>query len=234
MRINKYLASCELGSRRKVEDLIKNNKIKVNNQIINDMSYDIKNTDIVEYNNTIIRPQLNKIYLMLNKPKCYITSLKDNQNRKVVMDLLKGVKEKVFPVGRLDYNTQGLLLLTNDGEWANNITHPSKHIEKTYEVKLKVLLTNNQLKMIRLGIKYGNIKYLPATIKLKSIEDNFYIYEITIFEGKNREIRNIFETLKVKIYSLKRITIGNLKLGDLKEGKYRYLTQEEINFIWEK
>lgn len=234
MRINKYLASCELGSRRKVEDLIKNNKIKVNNQIINDMSYDIKNTDIVEYNNTIIRPQLNKIYLMLNKPKCYITSLKDNQNRKVVMDLLKGVKEKVFPVGRLDYNTQGLLLLTNDGEWANNITHPSKHIEKTYEVKLKVLLTNNQLKMIRLGIKYGNIKYLPATIKLKSIEDNFYIYEITIFEGKNREIRNIFETLKVKIYSLKRIAIGNLKLGDLKEGKYRYLTQEEINFIWEK
>ncbi len=234
MRINKYLASCELGSRRKVEDLIKNNKIKVNNQIINDMSYDIKNTDIVEYNNTIIRPQLNKIYLMLNKPKCYITSLKDNQNRKVVMDLLKGVKEKVFPVGRLDYNTQGLLLLTNDGEWANNITHPSKHIEKTYEVKLKVLLTNNQLKMIRLGIKYGNIKYLPATIKLKSIEDNFYIYEITIFEGKNREIRKIFETLKVKIYSLKRIAIGNLKLGDLKEGKYRYLTQEEINFIWEK
>ena len=234
MRINKYLASCELGSRRKVEDLIKNNKIKVNNQIINDMSYDIKNTDIVEYNNTIIRPQLNKIYLMLNKPKCYITSLKDNQNRKVVMDLLKGVKEKVFPVGRLDYNTQGLLLLTNDGEWANNITHPSKHIEKTYQVKLKVLLTNNQLKMIRLGIKYGNIKYLPATIKLKSIEDNFYIYEITIFEGKNREIRNIFETLKVKIYSLKRIAIGNLKLGDLKEGKYRYLTQEEINFIWEK
>lgn len=234
MRINKYLASCELGSRRKVEDLIKNNKIKVNNQIINDMSYDIKNTDIVEYNNTIIRPQLNKIYLMLNKPKCYITSLKDNQNRKVVMDLLKGVKEKVFPVGRLDYNTQGLLLLTNDGEWANNITHPSKHIEKTYQVKLKVLLTNNQLKMIRLGIKYGNIKYLPATIKLKSIEDNFYIYEITIFEGKNREIRNIFETLKVKIYSLKRITIGNLKLGDLKEGKYRYLTQEEIKFIWEK
>ena len=234
MRINKYLASCELGSRRKVEDLIKNNKIKVNNQIINDMSYDIKNTDIVEYNNTIIRPQLNKIYLMLNKPKCYITSLKDNQNRKVVMDLLKGVKEKVFPVGRLDYNTQGLLLLTNDGEWANNITHPSKHIEKTYQVKLKVLLTNNQLKMIRLGIKYGNIKYLPATIKLKSIEDNFYIYEITIFEGKNREIRNIFETLKVKIYSLKRIAIGNLKLGDLKEGKYRYLTQAEINFIWEK
>ena len=234
MRINKYLASCELGSRRKVEDLIKNNKIKVNNQIINDMSYDIKNTDIVEYNNTIIRPQLNKIYLMLNKPKCYITSLKDNQNRKVVMDLLKGIKEKVFPVGRLDYNTQGLLLLTNDGEWANNITHPSKHIEKTYQVKLKVLLTNNQLKMIRLGIKYGNIKYLPATIKLKSIEDNFYIYEITIFEGKNREIRNIFETLKVKIYSLKRIAIGNLKLGDLKEGKYRYLTQEEINFIWEK
>ena len=115
MRINKYLSSCELGSRRKVEELIKSKEILVNGLILDDLSYDVKDDDVIQFRGKVVKPQEKKVYIMLNKPKCYITSLKDEKDRKIVTDLLKGVKEKVFPVGRLDYNTQGLLLLTNDG-----------------------------------------------------------------------------------------------------------------------
>ena len=136
MRINKYLSSCELGSRRKVEEFIKSKEILVNGLILDDLSYDAKDGDAIQFRGKVVKPQEKKVYIMLNKPKCYITSLKDEKDRKIVTDLLKGVKEKVFPVGRLDYNTQGLLLLTNDGIWANNIIHPSKHIYKTYARRL--------------------------------------------------------------------------------------------------
>ena len=162
---------------------------------------------------------------MLNKPKCYITSTKDEKDRKIVTDLLRGCKHKVFPVGRLDYNTQGLLLLTNDGDWANDIIHPSKHIAKTYEVKTKYLLTNKQMNQIRNGIVIDNRRTLPAKIELNHQEESYFIYHITIFEGRNREIRKMFEFLNLKIYALKRLSIGGLELGDLEEGKYRYLSE---------
>ena len=152
MRINKYLAICELGSRRKVEEFIKLGQIKVNDNVITDFSYDVKDSDKVYFKGQLLFQQTKKVYIMLNKPKCYITSLKDEKDRKIVTDLLIDVKEKVFPVGRLDYNTEGLLLLTNDGDWANEITHPSKHIPKTYEVKLKYPLTSKQAMQINNGI----------------------------------------------------------------------------------
>lgn len=232
MRINKYLSSCELGSRRKVEEYIKSKDIMVNGSILTDLSYDVKDQDIVKFQGKVVKPQENKVYIMLNKPRCYITSLKDEKDRKIVTDLLKNVKEKVFPVGRLDYNTQGLLLLTNDGVWANNIIHPSKHIYKTYEVCLKVVLTGKQLSQIRKGMVVDNIKYLPAKIDFVGNEGEFNLYNITIMEGKNREIRRIFDSMNVKIYSLKRIAIGGLLLGDLQEGKYRYLDEKEKNLVF--
>ena len=169
---------------------------------------------------------------MLNKPKCYITSLKDEKDRKIVTDLLKNVKEKVFPVGRLDYNTQGLLLLTNDGDWANSIIHPSQHIAKTYEVQIKVMPTNKQLNSLRNGIMIDNKKTLPAKVNIVDNINGFYIIHMTIFEGRNREIRKMFESLGIKIYSLKRLSIGDLELGDLKEGKYRYLNNIEKELVF--
>jgi 23S rRNA pseudouridine2605 synthase len=169
---------------------------------------------------------------MLNKPRCYITSLKDEKDRKIVTDLLKDVKEKVFPVGRLDYNTEGLLLLTNDGDWANEITHPSKHIAKTYEVKLKYPITSKQAMQINNGILIDDRKTLPAKIKLVKQSEDFFVYYITIYEGRNREVRKMFEHLNLKIYNLKRLSIGSLQLGNLEMGKYKILNKQEINKVF--
>jgi len=227
MRINKYLASCGLGSRRNVEDLIIKGLITINDQVVSSLSTDVTDTDVVKYNNKILSQVKDKIYIMLNKPKCYITSMKDEKDRRIVTDLLKGCMYNVFPVGRLDYNTQGLLLLTNDGDWANNIIHPSKHIAKTYEVKTKYMLTLKQMNLIRNGIVIDGKRTLPAKLEIFNHEENFYCYHITIYEGRNREIRKMFESLGLKIYSLKRLSIGGLELGDLEEGKYRYLNNTE-------
>ena len=232
MRINKFLASCGLGSRRKVEELIIQGKITVNNEITRDLSLDITDADKVYFNDKLLELPKESVYIMLNKPKCYITSMKDEKDRRVVIDLLKGLKQKVFPVGRLDYNTQGLLLLTNDGDFANNIIHPSKHISKTYEVSTKYLLTNKQMNQIRRGIVIDEKRTLPAKIEFCNKDENYFYYHITIYEGRNREIRKMFEFLNVKIYSLKRLSIGGLELGDLPEGNYRYLNQSEIKKIF--
>lgn len=232
MRINKYLASCGLGSRRNVEKLIVDGLIVINGHKINDLSYDVSNDDKVEYNGKLVHPVQDKVYIMLNKPKCYITSMKDEKDRRIVIDLLKGCKYKVFPVGRLDFNTQGLLLLTNDGEWANNIIHPSKHISKVYEVILKYLPTNKQLNQIRNGIVIDGQRTLPAKAEVLGQDNGYYIINVTIYEGRNREIRKMFEYLGLKIYALKRIKIGDLELGSLEEGKYRYLNQEEIYSVF--
>ena len=232
MRINKYLASCGLGSRRKVEQLILDGKISVNGKIIKELGFDVLDSDKVKFLDKLVSPVSDKVYIMLNKPKCYITSMSDEKDRKIVIDLLKGCKYKVFPVGRLDYNTQGLLLLTNDGIWANEITHPSKHIPKTYEVLLKYELTNKQMNQIRNGIVIDDRRTLPAKVKVIDKIDGYYVTHVTIYEGRNREIRKIFETLELKIYGLKRLKIGELELGNLEEGKYRYLTSNEVNSVF--
>lgn len=232
MRINKYLASCGLGSRRKCEELVRGGSISVNGVVTRELSLDIAENDIIKFKNKQIKPNENKVYIMLNKPKCYITSLSDEKDRKIVMSLLKGCKDRVFPVGRLDYNTQGLLLLTNDGDWANEIIHPSKHISKTYEVLLKVQLTNKQMNHIRNGIVIDGKRTLPASVQIVDKEDNYWVTHVTIFEGRNREIRKMFEFLGVKIYGLKRLKIGSLELGNLEEGKYRYLSSNEINLVF--
>lgn len=232
MRINKFLASCGLGSRRKVEQLIIDGQISVNGKIVKELSTDISRDDKVYYNNKLVKITDEKVYIMLNKPRCHITSMKDEKDRKIVTDLLKGCKHKVFPVGRLDYNTQGLLLLTNDGAWANEIIHPSKHIPKTYEVLLKYELNNKQMNQIRNGIVIDGRRTLPAKVKIVDKDDKYYITHVTIYEGRNREIRKMFEFLGLTIYGLKRLKIGDLELGNLEEGKYRYLNTDEINSVF--
>lgn len=233
MRINKFLAQCGLGSRRKVESLIIDKKILINNQVITNLSYDVKECDIVKFENKILKPSDDKVYIMLNKPKCYICSSSDENGRKIVGDLIK-IKEKIFNVGRLDYNTEGLLLLTNDGDFANSIIHPSKHINKTYEVILKSKPTPNEINLIRNGIIIDGVKTLPAIVsKIENLENSYRLY-ITIFEGKNREIRNIFSSVHHKILNLKRVAIGGLELGNLQVGKYKFLNNNDLNKIFER
>lgn len=232
MRINKFLAGAGIGSRRKVEEYILAGKVSINGQIVTELGYDVKDDDKVKYNGKLLSVDEKKTYIMLNKPKCYITSLSDEKGRKVVTDLLKGIKERVFPIGRLDYNTEGLLLLTNDGDMANNIIHPSSEIGKTYEVKVKYNPTTKQLNEIRRGIVIDGKRTLPAKAEVVDYEDPYYIIHVTIYEGRNREIRKIFEYLNLKIYNLKRLSIGGLSLGDLEMGKYKILSEREINKVF--
>ena len=233
MRINKYLASCGICSRRKAEELIISGKISVNGTVVTELGTDILDTDVVTYNGKKVSLEENKVYVMLNKPKCYICSLKDEKDRLTVLKLTKGVKERIFPVGRLDYNTEGLLILTNDGDFANSIIHPSKHIEKTYEVKTKYPLTNKELASIRKGVVYEGVTYMSAKItpSIKQ-EDEMYLTKITIMEGKNHEVRNIFASVNHKVYNLRRTKIGSLTLGDLPMGKYKMLSNNDIDKIF--
>lgn len=237
MRINKYLALCELGSRRKVEEYITEGLVSVNNEIITDLSFQVNEDDIVKFNNIVIKPQTNKVYIMLNKPTAYLSSAVNQGKMQSVLNLLPNVKERIFPVGRLDYNTEGLLLLTNDGEFANKIITPKFEIEKEYEVVFKNKPTNQQLTFLTGEIVLDDQKIRPAIInnlKVFNEQKNLYYLTITIHEGKNRQIRKMFEMAKLKIISLKRIRIGKLLLGKLKTGQYKKLNEQEIKLIFEK
>ena len=167
MRINKYLASCGICSRRNAEELIISGKIMINGKVVTDLSTIVSDNDVVMYNGKKVSLELNKVYLMLNKPKCYICSLKDEKDRLTVLKLTKGIKERIFPIGRLDYNTEGLLLLTNDGDFANQVIHPRHHIAKTYNLTINGILNKEQLRMIETGIVLDDgIKTLPAKYKI--------------------------------------------------------------------
>ncbi len=236
MRINKYLAMCELGSRRKVESLVLNGEISVNDKLVLDLSFIVQDGDIVKHKNKLLSPQKNKVYYMLNKPKCYITSLSDDRGRKTVMTLLSGVVYSIFPVGRLDYNTEGLLILTNDGDFANSVVHPSAKIGKTYEVITARPLLSQEITKLSRGVVIDGVKTLPAkvgsSVQIKTDNEHQYRTNITIFEGRNREVRKMFKAVNAKVYGLKRVAIGSLFLGDLKVGKYRKLQSSEIELIF--
>lgn len=228
MRINKYLASTGIGSRRKVEEFILAGEISVNGIVVEDLSYDVdENTDVVKYKNKILKQQSDMVYIMLNKPKGYICSLSDEKGRPTVVKLVKE-KQRIYPVGRLDYNTEGLLLLTNDGDFANKITHPSGKISKTYLVTLKSKPKTDELDKLRRGIMLEDGLTQPAIVGRPRSADGLFQLEITIFEGKNREVRRMFEAIGYKVFALKRLKIGNLELGDLELKEYKYLTSEEI------
>lgn len=232
MRINKYLASAGLGSRRKVEELVNLGKIKVNGEIIYNLATEVAENDVIEYMGNRVRLEDKKIYIMLNKPKCYVTTVSDEKQRRTVLDLTKGIKERIFPVGRLDFNTEGLLILTNDGDFTNSIIHPSKHVSKTYEAITKVKPTRAGLAELRKGIILDGIKTIPAIVENPKIVENGYLTKITIFEGRNHQVRNMFSAIGCKVYDLKRIAIGKLELGDLQKGKYKILTKNDLEKIF--
>lgn len=225
MRINKFLAQCNLGSRRKVEELVKNGEIIVNNKIISDLSTQIDETkDEVKYKNKILKNQNEKIYIALNKPVGFIVTKTDDYGRKTIYDLLPNEFQNLKYVGRLDYTSEGLIIMTNDGDFIEEITHPKYKLQKIYEVLLNKTLTKSQLQNLRDGIIIEEKKTLPAKVNLIDKTK----LEITIFEGRKRQIREMIKTVGSGIINLKRIQIGKLQLGNIASGKYKIIDKKQI------
>lgn len=231
MRLNKYIAAGGLGSRRKADELIAAGKVKINGKIYKELGYVVKTDDVVEVDGNIIEPARKYVYLMLNKPKGYITSVSDDRDRPTVMDLVNDFDGRLYPVGRLDYNTSGLLILTNDGEFAHQMTHPSHNVEKTYRARVAGNLSDQRISKLRGGIDIGGFVTSPAKVSLIKQMERWALVEIKIYEGKNRQIRKMFAAVGNKVIDLERIAIGNLSLGHLKEGHYRKLSPMEVESL---
>lgn len=231
MRINKYLALAGLGSRRNVEVLITTGKIKVNGKVVKDLSTDIKDTDNVQFNNKPVKVSQNFVYYKLHKPKGYVTTVEDDKERKTVMDLLRGVHARVYPVGRLDYDTEGLLLLTNDGDITNILTKPSSEVEKTYTVHIEGVISKDEIQRLANGVDIGGYTTKPCRIFLTDTTDKLSKLKVTITEGKNRQIRKMFEVIGKNITLLRRVEIGEIRLGGLSRGEYVALNPKEIRYL---
>lgn len=234
-RLQKFLAESGVASRRRSEQLIVLGKVKVNGEIVTELGIKINpENDIVEYNGKVIKKENNKVYILLNKPIGYVTTVKDQFKRDTVMDLIKGVKERVVPVGRLDMYTSGALLLSNDGEFVNKVTHPKHEIEKTYNATVAGKITQEDVKKLSDGIEIedNGEMYLTKKAKVKILkvdeEKNLSRLQITIHEGKNREVRKMCEAIGKKVLALHRSKIGNIDVKDLQLGKWRNLTKKEI------
>lgn len=234
-RLQKFLARSGIASRRKSEELITSGKIKVNGQVVTELGIKINpEIDIVEYNEKQIKEENKKIYILLNKPIGYVTTVKDQFKRDTVMELVKGVKERIVPVGRLDMYTSGALLLSNDGDFINKVTHPKHEIEKTYNATIVGKVTKENVEKLTKGVEIQDDleTYVtkPAKVKILKIDEekNLSRIQITIHEGKNREVRRMCEAIGKKVIALHRTQIGNIDVKDLQLGKWRYLTEKEI------
>ena len=234
MRINKYIASCGIASRRKSEEIILDKRVKVNGKTVCELSINIdENKDIVEIDGKIISLSKNHIYIVLNKPEGYITTVKDQFDRPNVLDLVTDIKERVYPIGRLDYETSGLLILTNDGDLTYKLTHPKHEVDKTYVALVKGQPTYEELKKFRDGLDIEDYKTAPAKIRVVDVneEKNYSKCEIKIHEGRNRQVRKMCKAINHPVLRLRRIAMGEIRLKGLKVGEYRHLTKEEIKYL---
>ena len=237
-RLQKFLARSGVASRRKSEELIINGKIKVNGKIVTELGTKVDpEKDVIKYNEKEIKNESKKVYILLNKPIGYVTTVKDQFKRQTVLDLVKGINERIVPVGRLDMYTSGALLLSNDGEFINKVTHPKYEIEKTYNVTVVGIVNSNDVKELSEGveIEVDEEKYItkPAKVKILKIDEekNLSRIQIVIHEGKNREIRKMCDSIGKKVLALHRAKIGNIDVKDLRLGKWRYLTNKEVNSL---
>jgi 23S rRNA pseudouridine2605 synthase len=229
MRINKFLASSGVASRRECDKLITEGKVKVNGKVAT-LGLDVGEGDEVMVNGNIVAIKKNEYYI-LNKPKGYICSVSDDKGRKTVMDLMPQNTGRIYPVGRLDYDSEGLLILTTDGELAQHLTHPSNQVPKTYLVKVEGTLTEQALNPIRSGIEIEG--YVTKKCKAHIVETNreYTKVHVTLTEGKNREIRKMFSAIGKEVTLLKRIKIGEINLRGLDRGSYRKLNKQEIDYL---
>ncbi len=226
------IADSGVCSRRKAEQMISQGRVKINGHPVklgDKCGY--KDLITIDGERIMIPKKKNFIYIMMNKPRGYVTTVSDELDRRCVMDLLEDVEERVYPVGRLDRNSEGLLLFTNDGEFANSIMHPSRHISKTYRVTVRPDINDDQLVALSEGVVIDGKKTLPASVVVKDKEAGRVVILITIKEGRNRQIRKMCEAVGLEVARLRRISIGPLKLGMLKPGSYRELTADELRAL---
>jgi len=228
MRLNKYLAKCGLGSRRKCDLLIESCQIKINGKINSNFSYQVKDNDVIQYKNKIINIEEEDYVYILNKPHGYISTSNDTSKRKIIIDLIP-TNVRLFNVGRLDYDTTGVILLTNNGDIANRLLHPRYNISKKYYAETKTKLTKKNILDIKNGINIDSIGIVKADISLltKSRESK-YIWDIILREGKNREIKRIFNFYNIQVNKLHRYDFAGIKLGNLKTGEYRRISLKKF------
>lgn len=230
MKLHKYMAKCGVASRRKSEVLIQEGRVKVNGHLITSLGSMYEAGDVVVVDGRVIEMESDLIYIMLHKPMDCVTTVDDQFDRKTVLDYVKDVKERIYPVGRLDYQTTGLLLLTNDGDLSYKITHPSSHFEKVYEAKIKSMPDPESIKALESGLVIDGYQTSPAKFRVLKQKPDLWV-EITIHEGRNRQVRKMLDQVGQPVLALKRVAVGGLRLGNLPYGKYRHLTKEEISLL---
>ena len=230
MRINKYLAKCGLGSRRKCDEFISSGKIKVNGKIVTDFSLNVSNDCFVQFNNKLINKSEDVTYI-LNKPRGYICTKDDDLDRRIIYDLLPN-KNNLFSIGRLDYDTTGILLVTNDGDLSYKLSHPKFNVDKKYYVFTNKKLTSTDIIKVRKGIRLDN-DLLKADIRFLEHINNGFFWDVILREGKNREIKRIFKYFDTQVLNLHRYEFAGIKLSGLKEGKYRKISRKFLNKILE-
>lgn len=234
-RLQKYLANSGIASRRKAEEYILAGKVKVNGQIVTELGTKVNpDKDIIEFEGKRVNNDIKKVYVLLNKPIDYVTTVKDQFNRNTVVDLVKNAGNNLLPVGRLDMYTSGALILTNDGDFIFHVTHPKHEVEKTYTVTLRGKVTNEDVESLRQGVIIDEeYKTKPAKVRIMKIDEekNLSRLEIVIHEGKNRQVRKMCEAIGKKVIALHRSKIGNIDVKDLKIGQWRYLTKKEVDML---
>ena len=229
MRLNKFLAKTGIGSRRQCDEFIQSGKIKINGLIIKDYSYKVLEDDVIQFQNKYVEIKNENHYYILNKPKGYVCSSQDDLNRKVIFDLIPKF-ERLFSIGRLDYDTTGIIFLTNDGDFCYSLTHPKFKIKKKYYVLTNRELSKQQIKLISKGLRI-NSKKMKGEFKLLDHKSSGYLWNVVLTEGKNRQIKKIFTFFNVKVLRLHRYEFSGIDLGTLKIGKYRKVTKKELDKI---
>lgn len=231
MRLNKYIAAAGVCSRRKADELIANGNVRINGDVMKEMGYDVADGDTVQVNGRIISAASKKVYVAVNKPLGYITSMDDDRSRATVAELVADIPERLFPVGRLDYNTTGLLIMTNDGDLTYTLTHPKHEVWKTYIATVSGVISDNRIARLRKGVDIGGFVTSPAKVRVIKQMPRHAVVEISIHEGKNRQVRKMFAAVGNKVQELERVSIGDIRLGRLMSGHYRKLTREEIEYL---
>lgn len=230
-RLQKIIASSGYTSRRKAEELIKNGQVKVNGSVVRELGTKVNGTDTIEVEGNILERTEKKVYYMLNKPRGVISSVTDDLKRKTVVSLID-TDIRIYPIGRLDYDTTGLILLTNDGELANMLMHPKNEVEKTYIAKIEGILSPSEFYGLKKGIEIEGRKVVPSHLKVRKQTEDSQIVEISITEGRNHIVKKIFESLGHPVSKLKRESYAFLSLGNLKSGEYRELSLKEVKRLY--
>ena len=232
MRIQKYIADAGICSRRKAEEMIVKGLVKVNGETLDELGYQMQENDVVEVDGQVIGAPERKVYYMMYKPRGYVTTVKDQFDRPCVMDLIgDDIKERIYPAGRLDYHTEGLLILSNDRAFVNAITHPKHHIEKKYLAVINGKISEEDVEKLKRGVVIDGRKTAPAKVFLSEIFKDKCLVEVTISEGRNRQVRKMFEAVGHHVIELKRVQIGPIDLGSLKEGRIRKLNPNEVQAL---